>query len=311
MQHSSGTDRGNAGTTPTGDADSAIGAERASRVTIALDGIVTTFVRIRTRYIDLTDAAKARVRPVGETLRRGQLRFLAGTDRWKERAAVLPRELRRLVREPDDVEQVRRRLGGVGIALFALLAIGSLAVLKPTGRSADRDASAPPPSGAATTSGTPDSSVPSTRPVATTSPSTTIPGPVATSESEPSVRRSGPRAVVPPPAGPAVVAATNPAAGAVTSPPSPPAPGTDARPVTRPTSSTSPATSSTTLAASTPSTAAPGNATTTVPTGNPAPPSTSAPILTFDLARGGDRFGGAVCLFGIDLLGGGRCTRSG
>lgn len=306
MQHSSGTDRGIAETTPTPDAERAIDTERASSVPITSDGVVATFARIRARYIDLTDAAKARVHPVGETLRRGQLRFLAATDRWKERAVALPHALRRLVREPDDVEQLRRRLGGVGIALFTLLAIGSLAVLRPAGRSADRDASAPPSSGTATTSSTPDSSVPSTRPAATTSPSTTVPGPAATSGPERPARRSAPRAVVPPSAGsgPAVVGAASPSTGTVTSPPSPPA--------TRPTSSTSPATSPTTSpATSPPTTAASGTATTTVPAGNPAPPSTTAPVLTFDLALGVDGVGGTVCLFGIDLLGGGRCTRSG
>lgn len=302
MQHSAVTDRV-AGTTPEANAERANATDRVSGVTRALGAIGGVFALVRERYAELTDAAKARVEPVGEALRRAQLRFLAGTDRWKERAVAMPGAVRRLVREPDDAEQLRRRLGGVGIALFAVLAIGSLAVLKPAGRSADRSASGPASSGAATTS-TSGASTPTTRPVTTTSPSTTIPGQVGAPE-RPS-RRSAPRPVVRPSVsrGPAVVAATSTTSGTVTTSPATP-PGTG--PTTRPTRPTSPATSP---SSSTPGGAPTTSSTTTATPPTPASPPAAAPVLTFDLALNGDGSGGSFCLFGIELLGGGACERA-
>lgn len=299
MQHSSSTDREVTATTPAADADRSTDAEAARTATTTLGAIVEPLARVRDRYVTVTDETKARLQPVAETLRRAQLRFLAATDRWKQHAAALPRDLHRWAKDPDGVERLRRRLGGVGIALFAILAVGSLALLKPAGRSSERHASGRGSSDPTTTSTEPDPRPPTTR-SAPTSPSTTIPGAFTAPQRSSRVPASRALAASSVASRPPIAPATGgPSGSAGTTPAAPPAPITGTSVL-----STSPTTVAPT--GSTPTTAA---VTTTTPGTSPTPASPPARLLTFDLVLGGDELVGTVCVLGIDLLGGGACER--
>lgn len=274
----------------------------ASRTTPAamLGTVVETFERVRARYVDATDAAKDRIRPIGDNLRRGQLRFLAGTDRVRAHLAAVPLLVRRVAGEPDARDDLRRRLGGVGIAAFTVLAIGILAVVRPAGRAGERSASGPRTSSAEPTTAParqPGVAAPAARPTtASTSPSTTIPGAAATPVP---ARAAGTRRVP----GPAGGTGTAVIAASVTTAPAPgEAPGSSVSPTVP---ATAPATNPTTPSS------APGS-TTTAPSSTPAstaPASLSRPpVLTVDLVAGRGDLDGLICLFGIDLFRGGSCT---